>query len=248
MKKLFLSSILTTLFIIGIMFSPGTVYGAALDIESQPAGEVPIDDPLQPAQPGVQPNYSGNIQDGEKVNPDEIPETPSMEMGVEPAYETRINDETGGIEQVPVNPDLNEAGPTTKRNYIPYLFGLGAIIIIVGVGAILWSKRGDADTTSLTAKIFTLMFVFTATIMVFSTMDYTNVHAQSPPVNGPQMQRTIEEVDGNSVVDITTVAPEPKNINNSTLYTIVAAALVVVAIGAMYILWTRYPIVHKSKK
>lgn len=248
MKKIILSSIVTTLFVIGVMFSAGVVYGAALDIESQPAGEVPLDDPLQPAQPGVQPNYSGNIQDGEKVNPEELLETPNMEMGVEPAYETRLNDETGEVEQVPVDSSLNEANPTTKRNYTPYLFGLAALIIIASVGAILWSKRGDADTTSMTAKIFILMFVFTASALLFSATNPTGVYAQSPPINGPQIQRTIEEVDSNSTVDITTAAPEPKNIDNSTLYTIVAAALIVVAIGAIYILWTRYPIVHTPKK
>lgn len=186
--------------------------------KAQPAGQVPVLEPLQAPQAGTKPNYSKNIQN----NPDHVT-APSQEGQV-----------------VNSGPDIFP--PSFMEAHSHTLFWVvGIAVVVVVIFGILWKKKIiqiSSDKSTPLKSILALAGI--SVTMLFAGFGVPTAKAQSAPVDGPAIQRTIVEegVDGG-------LNPQPnaveKESNSKVIYALGAIALLAIALGAGSVMWANQP-------
>lgn len=205
------------------LFLPTSVVKA--DPPKQPAGQMPILEPLLPVDSGVKPNYSKNIQDNGDVNSNVS------------NNETQAENETSQTNQNQV--------PVKSKALIYWI--LGVAVILLTILYILW-KKGVIVITSGEDKVIKSLFallLIPSLVVIFSS-DLKFASAQSLPTDKPPIQRTIVEEGSSDFLSDSNTPPAEKAANNTVIYTLGATALIIIAVGAAITLWYNQP--HNLEK
>lgn len=215
-KIIFAISFLLTIFL-GI---PSASVFAALE---QPAGQYPITEPLKPMDPGVKPNYSGNIQDGEPANLDQS----------EDGYTAPTNNPETSVDETVGDNELGKPVPSVEAEEKGKgKILLAGIILVVVVAGVIWFLRknksgGAGAAVFLAALTLSGFLVMSTTATVFAQ---TQGNPQSSPLNSNQpIQRTIIPED--QIEEEPFTSPES---GNKSFYVIITVALLLVAGGGWY--------------
>lgn len=215
-----------------LLISALLVPNFAQAVEQQPPGQFPITQPLQPIQPGVKPNYSGSVQ----------------HQGSSSPAQTEANTDYNQNNSNAVSPNTTDSGAPTVLFKDPrpveqssskfWIFIVIGLVIVVAIGIYLWKKKVIKNMTT-----FVIAFAIFSSVL-FGIHGLKIALAQSLPKNGPPIQRTIEvEGEQNSI----SPSAQPQS-QNQGLYGILAVGLGLLAVGAIYLLWTKYPIKNISNK
>ncbi len=207
---------------VGLFFSTSLVKA---DPPKQPAGQMPIVEPLLIPEAGVQPNYSKNIEDNGEVNKTVVTEDVQSENSTDDS----------GTTQVPV-----------KSKALLYWIIAVAVIVIVIV-YVLW-KRGVIVITSGEDKALKSLFalLIVPSLLVLFSYNVKFVSAQSLPTNKPPIQRIIVEEGSDDFLSNSNTPPAVRAANNTVIYTLGAVALIIIAVGAAVTLWYNQP--HNLQK
>lgn len=192
----------------------------------QPPGEFPITEPLRPMEPGIKPNYSGNIQNGEPVNLEETDEDVQNN-------ENSIGS-TPDIDPVTGQPRQNSNINTSNSgNGKVWLLGIIVVIVIAGGGWFMRKKKlGNLAKTLVVAALifFGAGFGLLSQPMLAQAQRVSQGVPQNSGQNSNQpIQRTIIPED--EIKEDPLAAPQK---TNKSLYAIITVSLILVAGMAWY--------------
>lgn len=212
-------------------------------VAKQPAGEFPITEPLQPLQPGIQPNYSNSVQDDEHTPAnliDGIPADSDSESGsaTNPSGQPMIESGTPAAAQTP-------AAQQSKKWYVLL------VIVVIGIVARLVYWRRKINRTGASLVIAGLLMA-TFSILGLS-LGSSPAFAQTPPQQRLPIQRVIEEEnpDGLTASQVasqgaTSSANNDTRAGQTVLFGLAAVFLIIVAIGIAVMYWKKStPAPHK---
>ncbi len=198
----------------------------------QPAGEFPINEPLRSIEPGMKPNYSNSIDDDEN-KPANI---------VNNELQPIVNNDQFVVESTPAAEQFENEVVEKSNN--KWLLGLVIIILAAISGGLFWRRKITRTEAALgLVGLLFLNFALVATSVNFA-------FAQNAPIEGPVIQRTIEEEnsDGVLVSEVTPKQQAESDAQSQVIFGLAAILLVIVAMGAATMYWRNsHPLMKQPK-
>lgn len=210
--KLIISLLAISVSIFGVFFISAPSQAAT----REPAGKVPVLEPLQAPPQGMKPNYSKSVNSISNEAPP--PDQPDQN-------DIRVAD-----------PEVDEGAKGGSGHTWVWL--LTGVIVAVGIAAILVKKKVIQFSGKNEVAKLLLAALFIPTILLgFSAASTPQVAmAQSIPPDGRTIQRTI--IDEEELK--TPVQKIERESNSATVFGVGAILLLIIALVASMVYWSKY--------
>ena len=223
---------LTLLLALGFLFGSST---SALAVALQPPGQMPITEPLRPIDPGVEPNYSNNVQDDAKTPANVITDKPEDEPEA-----ANTNSANGDSNSVAANSE-ESINPSVEKSNKKWIVLLILVIIAAIGGGIYWRRKiNRTEATFIIAGLLLSSFAVLGFGNISLAQAQTEPQAQSQSSDKPAaIQRTIVEENDQGLTpsQVTAQSSAQDKSKKTVTFGLAAIILIIIAIGGATMLW-----------
>ncbi len=228
--KINFNKTLTILLAVGLFFGSSS---SALAVALQPPGQMPITEPLRPIDPGVEPNYSNNVQDDSKTPANVVTDKPEDEPEA-----VNTNSANGDSNSVAANSEdtINSSVEKSNKKWIILL----VLVIIAAIGGGIYWRRKLNRTEASFIIAGLLLSSFTILGLGGLGLTYAQAQAQTQSSDKPAViQRTIVEENDQGLTpsQVTAQSSAQDKSKKTVTFGLVAIILIIIAIGGAVMLW-----------